>query len=206
MPRKPAPSRVSRSAASARAPVPRARTSRTPSELEAFTLGLIWQLGPCSPYEIRTHMRSSPSSQWSASAGAIYPLMRRLERAGLVRSKSLRTGKRERQEYTITEAGITNLRAWIGPPFSPEVISVTHDPLRTRARFLALVPPATRKAWLASATAALEDVARRVARWQAEHGHADPFLSLITRNGELETQARRQWLAEMTAHFEQAGD
>lgn len=204
MPRKPASSRVARSSASARPAVPRVRPTRTPSELEAFILGLIWQLGPCSPYEIRTHMRSSPSSQWSASAGAIYPLMRRLERAGLVRSKALRTGKRERQEYTITEAGISNLRTWIGPPFSPEVTSVTHDPLRTRARFLALVPPATRKAWLASASAALEDVARRVAQWQAEHGQSDPFLSLITRNGELETQARRQWLAEMTAHFEKS--
>lgn len=149
-------------------------------------------------------MRTSPSSQWSASAGAIYPLMRRLEKAGLVRSKALKTGKRERQEYTITDAGLAGLRAWIGPPFAPEVISVTHDPLRTRARFLGLVPAEQRAAWLESARLALEDVARRVARWQHEHGATDPFLSLITRNGELETQARRQWLAEMTEHFARA--
>ncbi len=171
---------------------------RTLSELEAFTLGLVWQLGPCSPYDIRRAMQLSPSSQWSGSAGAIYPLMRRLERMDLVESRAARTGKRDRRDYAVTPAGIEELRGWIGPPFPPGAISVTYDPLRSRARFLAALAPAQRKAWLKEAHGALDEVARMVEQWQREQGERDPILTLISRNGELETQARRQWLREMT--------
>lgn len=173
------------------------RPARSLSELEAFTLGLVWQKGPCSPYEIRTTMRSSPSTQWSASAGAIYPLMRRLEKMGLVDSRSARTGKRSRREYAITADGSAALREWIGPPFPAEAVTVTHDPLRTRARFLAAASPAQRRAWLKEARAALDIVAQRVEEWDAEHGAKDPFLSVVSRNGVLETAARKRWLGEI---------
>lgn len=174
------------------------RGGRTLSELESFTLGLIWQLGPCSPYDVRTNMRGSPSSQWSASTGAIYPLMRRLEKMGLVESRTARTGRRSRREYAITPLGMDDLRSWIGPPFPPEAVSVTYDPLRSRARFLAATTPSQRRAWLKESRAALDRIAEMVATWDVEHGRKDPFLSLLTRNGVLETEARRKWLAEMS--------
>ena len=61
-----------------------AKSKQSLSELEAFVLGLIWQFGPISPYAIRRHMHQSPSTQWSASAGAIYPLVAKLEKSKLV--------------------------------------------------------------------------------------------------------------------------
>ncbi|MCC6427201.1 MAG: PadR family transcriptional regulator [Phycisphaerales bacterium] len=173
------------------------KRGRALSELESFTLGLVWQLGPCSPYEVRRHMRASPSSQWSGSAGAIYPLMRRLEKRKLLESKPARTGKRARREYGITAGGLAALRQWIGPPLPEEAVTVTYDPLRSRARFLGAATPAQRRQWIGEAEEALERIAEMVEKWQASFGGGDEFLRLVTRNGELETEARRRWLMEV---------
>jgi len=163
------------------------------SELEGFVLGLVWQLGPCSPYEVRRQMRASPSSQWSASAGAMYPLIRRLESLGLVRSKARRTGKRERREYELTARGLVALRTWVGPPLAPEAVTVAHDPLRSRARFLGVLGPTERTAWVAAARGALDEVERRIREWDAAFG-AGPGAAAMTASGELDVRSRREWL------------
>jgi DNA-binding PadR family transcriptional regulator len=173
---------------------------RTRSELECFVLGLVWQLGPCSPYDVRRHVQGSPSTQWSASSGAVYPLMRRLERAGLLVARGRREGERKRREYRITARGLTALRAWVGPPLAAEAVSVAHDPLRSRARFLDALPPGRRRAWVESARGALDEVERRVHEWAAEHGGAEGLgaaVKLMTRSGELDVDSRRRWLDEV---------
>lgn len=166
------------------------------SELECFVMGLVWQLGSASAYDVRRAMADSPSSQWSASTGAIYPLMRRLQRCGLLSGKQEKKGQRARRIYIVTAAGKRVLRHWIGPPFAPEAVSVSHDPLRSRARFLAVLPPAEREAWVQAAINAVDQVAQRVQAWDKKYGSRDEFQFLVSRNGELETQARRQWLRE----------
>lgn len=171
---------------------------RKQSELEGFVLGLVWQLGPASPYQLRRHMLASPSTQWSASAGAIYPLLKRLERAGLLRSDARRTGKRLSRAYQITPHGLRALRVWIGPPLAAEAVTVAHDPLRSRARFLAALTPAQRTQWLAAARAALDRVEELVRAWQEDHASAlGASASLTTRSGELDVQSRREWLGAL---------
>lgn len=166
------------------------------SELECFVLGLIWQTGPASAYDIRRRVSESPSTQWSASAGAIYPLVQRLHRRRLLSARGETTGRRARRTYSITPAGLRALRAWIGPPLAREAITVAYDPLRSRARFLAALPPEDRLAWVDAARAALDQVAEKVRAWDAAHA-ADPFAALITRNGELDVQSRARWLDEL---------
>jgi DNA-binding PadR family transcriptional regulator len=174
---------------------------RSRSELECFVLGVVWQLGPSSPYDVRRHVQASPSTQWSASAGAIYPLMRRLERARLLSARAERSGNRRRREYRITPAGRSALRAWIGPPLAPEAVTVAHDPLRSRARFLGALTPAQQRAWLAAARAALDEVERRVRAWGeaagARGGEWSRSARLMTRSGELDVESRRRWLDEI---------
>lgn len=167
------------------------------SELECFTLGLVWQFGPCSPYDVRRHMKNSPSTRLSASTGAIYPMIRRLQRWGLVSSRADKAGKRPRRLYAITPAGLKVLRAWITPPFADEVVTVSHDPLRSRARFLGAVDEEARARWVDAAAALLDEVGRRVARWQEIYAGKDAFAALVTRHGELDTQARRAWVEEL---------
>ena len=167
------------------------------SELECFVLGLIWQRGPASPYDIRRHMQASPSTQWSASAGAIYPLIARLHKEGLLKARDTATGKRRRREYAVTPKGLRALRAWIGPPLAPEAVTVAYDPLRSRARFLAALTPPERRAWCRAALDSLKEVEARVLAWQESFGDTDPLAALITRSGELDLQSRRRWLDEL---------
>lgn len=184
---------------------------RSLSELECFVLGLIWQTGPCSAYDVRRRMLDSPSTQWSASAGAIYPLARKLEGLRLLSSRAEATGKRGRRVYKATAAGERAVRAWLGPPLGREAITVAYDPLRSRARFLGLLPVRERAAWVQAALAALDEVESRVRRWEQTHhgrnaspvgrrgaaGSQDPFLALVTRNGEMDVAMRRAWVREV---------
>jgi DNA-binding PadR family transcriptional regulator len=172
------------------------RVQRPSSELESFVIGLVWQKGPSSPYDIRRALTASPSTQWSASAGAIYPLMRRLEKLRLLKSQAMTTGKRRRRVYSVTSSGKAILRQWVGPPFSAEAITATYDPLRSRMRFLEVLPQKDRLRWVESAMQALDEVERRVRRWHELFGN-DAMSALLTRNGELELKARRQWLEEV---------
>jgi DNA-binding PadR family transcriptional regulator len=174
------------------------RTPRRYSELECFTLGLVWQLGPCSAYDVRRHMQRSPSTEWSGSAGAIYPLMQRLHKRGLLAAHAERNGKRRRCEYTATPKGVAVLKEWIGPPLAPEAITVVYDPLRSRARFLAVMSPAERRAWLDAAADALAEVSRRVEDWKSLYAAGgDPFTAAVNRHGEMDVQWRRHWLDEL---------
>lgn len=173
------------------------------SDLEGFVLGLVWQFGPVSPYEVRQIMLDSPSTQWSASTGAIYPLMRKLERTGLVKGRSERKGKRASRSYTATTAGVARLRAWLGPPLSREAVSVVYDPLRTRARFLGVLRPDQRGEWITAALSALDEVQQAVERWNAIYPQRAPgserhlTLAFLTRHAELDLRGRRQWLADV---------
>jgi DNA-binding PadR family transcriptional regulator len=171
------------------------------SELECFTLGLVWQIGPCTPYTIRKRMLDSPSTQWSGSAGTIYPLMRRLRRSGLLRVKQEATGRRKHETYSITPAGLKALKQWIGPPMSDEAITVTYDPLRSRARFLGALTRRQQLEWLKAAMDALDEVERRVKEWEELYTDDDEFLRLVGRTGELDVQSRRKWVREAIARL-----
>src|SRR6476659_7226575 len=55
------------------------------TELEQCVLGVIWRDGPMTAYEIAALFTKSLSPYWSGSAGAIYPVVQRLRKRGLVR-------------------------------------------------------------------------------------------------------------------------
>lgn len=170
------------------------------SELESFVLGLVWRHGPLTAYEIRRLLAQSPSTQWTASAGSIYPLVARLERSRHLKSALERNGRRSRRNYALTPLGHAALQSWIGPPLDEQAITVTHDPLRSRARFLAALTPSQRRRWVDAALEALVEVERRVDAWHALHASAgDPFAALVTRHGQLDLAFRRAWLREVRA-------
>lgn len=127
-----------------------------PSELEGCVLGHLWKHGPCTAYSIRRTMLDSPSSHWSGSAGAIYPLLARFEERGLVGSRKSMRGDRAGWLYTLKAAGRKRFLDWIGPPLTDDVVSIAVDPLRTRVHFLAALSPRRRASFLAAAQTALE--------------------------------------------------
>jgi DNA-binding PadR family transcriptional regulator len=125
--------------------VPQARPL---TELEGTALGVLWARQPCTPYQVRREFLDSPSPHWSGSAGAIYPLLERLERVGLVRSEAHATGARRSRRYRVTAAGRRALICWMGPPVGDDIVGVPPDPLRARIALLTLFPPAEQHAYL----------------------------------------------------------
>jgi PadR family transcriptional regulator AphA len=78
-------------------------------------LGLL-QWRPRSGYEIKQLVDRSTRFFWAVSYGQIYPELRRLEKEGLVEAESDPVGARRRTRYRLTEAGRTELRAWLLEP------------------------------------------------------------------------------------------
>jgi DNA-binding PadR family transcriptional regulator len=167
------------------------------TELEAVVLGLLWRLGGATAYAVRSHLASSPAARFSASAGAIYPLVRRLARRKLVSGRRTRTGDRGATVWECSPAGRAELRAWLDVPSSSAEL-VTADPLRTRIIFLGFLPKSARARWLDRAEDALRAHRDHIARLLAEEG-GDPWLALAHRNALLQADARLVWIREARA-------
>ncbi len=112
------------------------RTMNKLSELEGVTLGIILQAKSCTAYVIRKKLQASPSSQWRASAGAIYPLLTRLEDNCLIESLDDNQDKRGRKLLSITSKGKKLFKNWIKQIHEGDLIEKISDPLRSRIFFL----------------------------------------------------------------------
>src|SRR5262245_60840622 len=161
------------------------------SELEGCVLGHLSRRGPATAYAVRRAFLDSPSSHWSGSAGAVYPLLERLEARGLVRSRKAPTGARQAWLYAITPGGRRRLRAWLLPPFSADLVSTPQDPLRTRVHFLSLIPERQRAALFDAALAGLR---RHLSALQALR-KVGPDDRRALRGAVLAMRARIAWFA-----------
>ena len=174
-----------------------ANMSDRPSELEHVVLGIVWKFGPCTPHAIRTHFVTSRNSRFSASTGAIYPLVRRLEARGLLASTSSRRKRQRRRLYEISGAGLAALREWLAPPHDDDAFGVPHDPIRIRLYFLEALSPARRDAFFDSADAGfraeLASLEDDLARYEAERSTAS---AVATRGAIALCRARVRWIAE----------
>jgi DNA-binding PadR family transcriptional regulator len=160
------------------------------SELEGFVLGIAHEKGPCTAYQIRQRLAQSPSTQWSGSAGAVYPLVRKLVRLGLLKPAGPSTGRSV--HYVATPKGVKALRGWIGPPLPDEALTVSYDPLRSRAAVLMVLSPKERRAWVKAALASLDQLEKKVDAWYA--GQPGPVAELLTAAGRADIAARRGWI------------
>src|ERR1700744_1955562 len=82
------------------------------TELEGTLLGAIEKRGPLTGYRLRRMFLDSPSLEWSGSAGAIYPAIRRLAKAGLLRAGRVRDARGGRR-YGLTAKGEGVLTEWL---------------------------------------------------------------------------------------------
>lgn len=167
------------------------------SELEGAVLGLAWSMGPATPYAIRKVFLDSPAPHWSGSAGAIYPLVRRLERQGLLRSEAAARGRRTSRLYTLTGEGLSRLRAWISPA-PREAVGVPMDPLRTRLRFLEALPAGERTRFIRECRRRLREHLEEVREdCRRRRRSGDRYEYLMARGALLAVRARLAWLSEV---------
>jgi DNA-binding PadR family transcriptional regulator len=71
---------------------------------------------PRSGYEIKALVDKTTRFFWAASYGQIYPELKRLSEAGLVKGVDSPTGGRRRTVYEITADGEEELKAWLRQP------------------------------------------------------------------------------------------
>jgi DNA-binding PadR family transcriptional regulator len=172
-------------------------TSR-PSELEHVVLGIVWKEGPCTPHAIRTNFVASRNTRFSGSAGAIYPLVARMERRGLLCSRADRRKRQRRRLYEVTAEGRARLRDWLAPPYTEDDLGVQHDPIRLRVYFLAALPPARRRAFLDTCTESLRSRLVELRDDLQSYADRQATYSVLAIQGALAvTRAQLRWLASI---------
>ena len=153
------------------------------TDLEGATLAEVARRGTATSYVIANTFAESPSEYWSGSAGAVYPLVRRLTERGYLEAQAAATGKRKRSDYSITPSGRAALTAWLLD--ADRAAGMGFDPLRTRLLYLDLVSPK-------EVATLLAEVAKRSERADAPPIFADrPAAVHIHRSW---WAARRIWL------------
>jgi PadR family transcriptional regulator AphA len=100
-------------------------------------LGMIRE-APKSGYEIKAVVDGTTRFFWAASYGQIYPELKRLAEAGLVRGIDSPTGGRKRTVYEITADGVEELKAWLRQP--PNTFEMREEGL-LKLFFAGALPP-----------------------------------------------------------------
>jgi DNA-binding PadR family transcriptional regulator len=154
------------------------------TDLEGAALAEIARRGAATSYMITQAFARSPSEYWSGSAGAVYPLIKRLAARGLLEANSAAAGKRQRLDYKITAQGQVSLEAWLLD--ARRAAGMGFDPLRTRLVHLHLVTPDRRKLFLNEVRALSEAFAE-------QPGFVG--LPLPQKIHETWLKARAKWLA-----------
>jgi PadR family transcriptional regulator, regulatory protein AphA len=93
---------------------------------------------PLTGYDLVRHFQGTVGVLWSAPQSQIYPELRRMEAAGLVKARVAPRGLRaQKRIYSITEDGMTELRRW-ATKFMP--LPAQRDPVHLKAAFFDLAP------------------------------------------------------------------
>jgi len=165
------------------------------SELEGGVLGIVSGAPGSTAHGVREQFRLSRSSHWSGSAGAIYPLMKKLHERGLLTAEESQRGTGVRRSYSISATGSKELKRWLGPPLPEWVASVTFDPLRTRMSFLDALSPAKQESFLVEAERMLTEELQET-REELDHvRETGSFWEVVTGEGcQAITQARLRWI------------
>lgn len=172
------------------------------TDLELTVLGIVRKRAPCTAYAVMREFSSSPSSYYRGSAGAIYPLVRRLEKSGHLEAREGRQGRRPRRTYALAATGLEALRNWLLPPLPDAAAAITFDPIRTRSYFLAVLDPAEQLAFVVDAEKRLEaQLALNEAEVARYRRAGDEFSALAMSGAVRVVQARIAWLADLREHF-----
>jgi DNA-binding PadR family transcriptional regulator len=154
--------------------------------------------GPCTPYALRREFLDSPSQYWSASSGAVYPLVIRLKKRGLIRVKGTTGDDREGSLYVLTAAGSRALGDWLARLDAPASIGVPPDPLRSRVAFFSLLAPETRQKFVDNAIRELTISIERVrAHTEREKARGKTFEALVSAGAQRMVESRLAWLTDV---------
>lgn len=134
-------------------------TEKPLTDLEGAVLAEIAKRGVATSYVVARTFADSPSEYWSGSAGAVYPLTKRLAARGMLTAVADADGKRSRLDYRLTDKGRAAMEAWLLD--GERAAGMGFDPLRTRLVYLDLVSPEKRKQLLGDVQARHENASQK---------------------------------------------
>ena len=172
----------------------RAGSSTTPYAV----LGLL-KIRPMSGYDLRKEAATSVGFFWSESYGQLYPALKSLAAAGLIRRRGGgAVGGRERQVYEITRKGRETLARWrVEPPRQAPVRSELLLKLFLGDRASAGPELDWIDALAAREAEALREFGRIRRELQRQPDHPSrPFWLITLSYGEHRARAVRRWCAE----------
>lgn len=93
---------------------------------------------PMTGYDLVRHFQGTIGRLWSAPQSQIYPELRKMEAAGLIRATVAPRGQRgQKRIYSITDEGMAELRRW-ATELMP--LPAERDPVHLKAAFFDLAP------------------------------------------------------------------
>lgn len=170
------------------------------SELEGCVLGAVARFGPCTAYAVRKEFRSSLTTSWRASAGAIYPVLERLKARGLVTEQVVKGDARGTRKLKVTNKGLAELADWVATT-ADWMGEPAADPIRTRLQFMDLTTIQQQyqvEAWIERTDQAMQSIDAVLTETSEEH---DRLSVAVHRGTWLQLEARKRWLMEIAAEL-----
>lgn len=160
-----------------------------------MTLGLIASEGPVTGYQVMRQFQSSSSSYFSGSAGAIYPLLKRLDKMGLIEDSGEKLNSKTKARYRITPLGQEKLCDWVRAPIPVEDVSYAVDFLRSRVFFMKSLTPEEIGEFVKDARGKLK-VQVRLHKAKASESNAagDAVVAMGYQSLVMVDEARLKWL------------
>ncbi len=149
-----------------------------------------------SGYEIKAAVDNSTRFFWAASYGQIYPELKRLSEAGLLKGVDAPRGERKRTVYAITDAGMAALTDWLRQP--PQTSEMREEGL-LKLFFADVLPPEDAIATLRVMRARRLELAARLRGMEPMTLEKDPF-SLMVLQGGIEFN---EWFADWCERMEE---
>ena len=163
------------------------------TELEGAILSEIHHRGNNTAFQVRRAFQTSPSIEWSGSAGAIYPAIRRLREHGLIHGELTHDG-RSTVRLSLTDAGKAAVIAWTCDPERSSSVGI--DPFRLRSGIWDLLPAERRRSALESTADAIRDNVVFLRGYQA--GLDDVEAARVELSLRIQ-RVRLDWIAERLA-------
>jgi DNA-binding PadR family transcriptional regulator len=151
---------------------------------------------PASGYDLRGIFSTTPMGTFSDSPGAIYPALRRLEAAALIRGRIEKSaGLRQRQIFHVTASGLAALQQWLERPVTRADLVRNMDALMLRFAFMDRVAgPARARDFLRGLAEELTAYVRELGTYFDAHQSAMPLSGrLALESGLRGYEAQLNW-------------
>jgi DNA-binding PadR family transcriptional regulator len=166
-------------------------SSGTPlTENEGLLLALLARAGPLTAYQIAKAYDLSPVSNFNTSKGKIYPMIKRLQKSGLIHGQEKKGDARGTERLSCTKAGLKKVKQWV-LNIQPAHI-LPEDGLRSRVQSFDLLSTDEKLDWLAGVRRRMVEKLDVLDRYREMTD--TPFQDLVHHNAVSTIQARLAWI------------